>query len=473
MISRGGALSRRGLFLVFLLAIASLPPILLAVPRARAHSDGYDFPCPLTVGRRTMVAVVEPTFTTTPYAGNSFYQFYRTYRNATGVVRTDLNLLSTKVVEGWGTDDGLIAFLSSGSAKKCGLVLGQNLRVVNDTEVSAGALFTQSGGRRFDAVIIGHEEYVTRQEYQQFWKYVASGGRLVEIGANSFFGLVSYERSTQMETYVAGHGWIFNGTAAWKSRYSPFIKDNAKWFGSSYCCTETGNAGILAMNYSNPLARLLDSNFGSRVFWYYTTAIERNFVQNMTGTSIIATLYKGSLANTEAPDGEGVLAAYAHQYRKGVVVCLCALSEAYTGIPNNGYYASDTYIGSDVPTQFFLVEAVATPNLFSDFVPLTGGAVAPVGYPTVGSTWALTAWRSHYVQNLTVIVVAVATNPMGQTVAVGESEVGRISPDQTAAFKVEWDHPLDLRSYRALTFFVVTADGSPVSVPVVVHGRIR
>ncbi|QQG49482.1 MAG: hypothetical protein HY247_04065 [archaeon] len=173
-----------------------------------------------------------------------------------------------------------------------------DLEVLSDIEVNNGALF--SGGHRlFDNLIIGHEEYVTLQEYSQFKEFVRTGGKLIVMGGDTFEVRVNLTRG--VETLVAGHGWNFNGSAAVTSPHlncdadvphacdealvaalRPFQKENGNWVGSSYL----QNTGLS----------------------------EDNSILNFTHTTLLTTYY--TLPGR-------VVASYVHGYVQGTVWCFC------------------------------------------------------------------------------------------------------------------------------------------------------
>ncbi|MBI3841289.1 MAG: hypothetical protein HY297_04995 [Thaumarchaeota archaeon] len=263
-------------------------------------------------------AFVKPSFTITPYGSNhSFYTFYRAYRNLSAIalvsggmktfyVTSDLDMFTTSVDrQGWGNEGDLYE-LYRGHLANCGAALA----LVDDVSVDAGALFAPDTGRRnFDTVILGHEEYVTLHEYDQFRRFVFTGGRLVEASANQFFGLITYDSATGKETYVRGHDWIFNGTVAWTraAPYDRFLsRTNTYWFGSEY----HGHRSING----------IDEEF--------------NIITNFTNILRLEPPYTPAYNDT----------TYIHGYGRGLVVCLCV--------------AMEDQVGSNLLIRSFLKEAL-------------------------------------------------------------------------------------------------------------------
>ena len=267
--------------------------------------------CPLPVAGGVRVALVEPLFTSTPYshefAVNGNLSFYGFYAN-----RASLAELSTPIMTdpafAWDMDQGLYrAFLSSPLLGECGLTVGQGVAVLTDVQVSQGAL---SSGYNF--AVLGHEEYVTASEYDNLRSFVAGGGTLLVMGGNTFWAEVNY--TAGVETLWRGHGWIFNGTAAVPSAVQPFNASNADWFGSNYLC-ETTYANCVELNptvslpSNDPVSLGMASLLGgSTVNPPENGATEVNVMANGTDRVIFSW----------AAD----VAAYAHPYREGRVVCL-------------------------------------------------------------------------------------------------------------------------------------------------------
>jgi hypothetical protein len=308
-------------------------------------------------------AFLIPTFTLTPYTNfdDSFYAFYAKYKQARGSVVTDLNWLKTKVTNEWShpnhnDEKPLYDFLTSQTAARCGIVEGLNLKMIDDVAVDGGALFAGKE-RQYDVLILGHEEYVTRAEYNQLKQFVATGGRLVEMSGNSFWAQVNYSRNSGMETFVVGHGFKFDGTKAWKTTYAPFDAESAGWFGSTFGLgVYTIRGAVLEKTGAFAGAMARASHSGTAFTTYSYPHDEVNYLRNFTGTQIVAKFY----ASVHTLDGKLSFLmphlpvdAYVHRYGKGEVVCLCVFGEEL--------------ISHDRSAQFFLVySATAGPALLSE-----------------------------------------------------------------------------------------------------------
>jgi hypothetical protein len=300
------------------------------------------------------VAYVVPTFTLTPYSnfGHSFYAFYMKYAHASGRIATDLGLLSTRVSANWSApaindERPLYDFLSSGTASKCGLTVGQNVRLTDDAGVDGGALFA-GGSRQFDVVILGHEEYVTRAEYAQLKQFVAAGGKLVAMAGNTFWGRVNYSRATGMETFVIGHGFGYNGAYAWRTSYEPFDGESAGWFGSSFQEGVYGLRGAVIQTSGETGKAMAKMNHGTMAFTDYSYPHDEvNYLRNLTNTEVLAKFFlyswpQGGQRYFEMPPVP--VDAYVHWYGKGEVFCFGVFG------PN--------IIMRDRVAQFFLIYAV-------------------------------------------------------------------------------------------------------------------
>jgi hypothetical protein len=96
------------------------------------------------------IALVAPTFTAAAYDDNSFYTFYKLYSNTQiGTnVTSNLNLLSHKIT---------LKLINSNS----------HITILTDADVDNGSLFNNKNhdNNIYDLTILGHQEYVTQQEY--------------------------------------------------------------------------------------------------------------------------------------------------------------------------------------------------------------------------------------------------------------------------------------------------------------------
>jgi hypothetical protein len=296
------------------------------------------FPIPTPKEIRPRVAVVKPIFTATAYS--SFYAFYAKYVSTPKdqIITSDLGLLNTTLVDSWGWSDGLRQFLSSSDARANGLVLGNNLAVLNDVSVSEGGLFYEDGARRFDVVILGFTEYVTSQQYSAYKHFVADGGRLIFMDATNFLAEVRFYSQTNHLALVKGHGWGFDGKKVWHDLRERWSQDSTNWIASNFCCFGYGRRYEGAFIVGTNLISLeLQAKFGSRVFLSYK-GHEENRVTNSTSTEILA---RWSQLDSSS---HNLVAAYVHRFMQGTVIHI-------------GVMASDV-VSYDRSVQFFLIRSV-------------------------------------------------------------------------------------------------------------------
>jgi hypothetical protein len=85
-------------------------------------------------------------------------------------------------------------------------------------------------------MILGHQEYVTQNEYNNLKGSVSNGGILIFLAGNALYTQVKYDKSTNTITRVKGHGGAFNAKSAWKSVNDRWEKETSIWVGSNYLC---------------------------------------------------------------------------------------------------------------------------------------------------------------------------------------------------------------------------------------------
>jgi hypothetical protein len=184
------------------------------------------------------IAFIKPSFTAAAY-DHSYYVFYTLYQNTLPRknVTTDLNLLTGKVTT-HTTDSSPSAFAMFHLSKNIkSLIPKSKIAMLTDVDVDAGKIFTSKNkSNKYNILIIGHQEYVTQQEYNNLKQFVRSGGTMIILDGNIFYAEVKYDRNTQTVTLVKGHGWAFNGISAWKSVSERWKEETSEWVGSNYLC---------------------------------------------------------------------------------------------------------------------------------------------------------------------------------------------------------------------------------------------
>lgn len=184
------------------------------------------------------IAFIKPSFTAAAY-DHSFYVFYMLYqstsprKNAT----TDLNLLTSKVTS-HATDSSPSAFAMSYLSKNIqSLIPKSKIVMLTDADVDSGNIFTTKNKfNKYDILVIGHQEYVTQQEYDNLRQFVSHGGTMIILDGNIFYAEVKYDGNSHTITLVKGHGWAFNGRSAWKSVAERWRDETSQWAGSNYLC---------------------------------------------------------------------------------------------------------------------------------------------------------------------------------------------------------------------------------------------
>jgi len=144
---------------------------------------------------------------------------------------------------------------------------------------------SNTGTSGFDILILGHSEYVSQQEYDNFKNFVANGGILVCLDGNIFYCEVEYNKDAQTVTLVRGHHWVFDGQKAYYYKPEMYFEDSgerwqeetSRWLGSKYAYfAATGHRKGYAYYLSN---RLID------IFGYIP--LEDQYITNHDGVNII------------------------------------------------------------------------------------------------------------------------------------------------------------------------------------------
>ena len=256
-------------------------------------------------GEGVKIAVVMPTFTAAAY-DNAFYVFYQKYINVSrGVnITKDLNLLSNKVTNAPSSSaSGFAMLYLLGNLKW--IEPNSNVAFLTDQDVDAGTIFQTNGSNAFDVLVLGHQEYVTQREYDNFKQFVGDGGTMIILDGNVFYAEVKYDRNTENITLVKGHSWAFNGKSAWRSVNERWKNETAEWVGS---------------NYVSNIAK-----FANNQFEY--TPHEEQFITNPKDVILLdynATMPTAPLSNKT---GGVVVATYELNYLKGRVIALGLYSD--------------------------------------------------------------------------------------------------------------------------------------------------
>ena len=184
------------------------------------------------------IGFVLPTFTMAAYGANAFYTFYKEYAQvqADEFVTSDIDSLSPSLRN---SDD------SFNSMKALGLhhlrdytsflLPNADLTYLADQDIHNGFIFAQDDSNFYDILILGHSEYVTQQEYNNYKKFVENGGTIILFDANIFYTEVEYDPINNKISLVKGHSWSFDGEKAWRDIKERWADENTEWVGSNYC----------------------------------------------------------------------------------------------------------------------------------------------------------------------------------------------------------------------------------------------
>jgi hypothetical protein len=290
------------------------------------------------------IVFIRPVFTAAAYQGYPDASFYKFYMKYSGVpkdasVKTDLNLLNSTVNQGdWGKSWSLSWFFDSRLTRHTSLF--RNATVLTDIDVDAGKLFYATNEtRRFDVAVLGFSEYVTMSEYENYKRFVETGGGLFLLDACNFVAEVRYQRATNKVSLVKGHGWEFNGTVARRGPFHRWTAENTNWIGSNYALFYKMGYHVngAVANTTHPLSIILRSTMGAHVFSSYE-AHEENAITNSSDKVIAYWNITGlKLHNL-------IVAVYEHDYLTGTVI--------HTGIFGSDILAKDRLM------QLFLTAAV-------------------------------------------------------------------------------------------------------------------
>ena len=277
------------------------------------------------------IALVKPTFTNAAY-DNSFYVFYGLNAGVSGNqnITKYLNLLTSKVDNNIPITPGSTA--SSLIENIEWLMPNSNIALLTDVGVHNGLIFKDDNklSNKFDVLILGHEEYVTQEEYNNLKRFVANGGILILPYSNTFYTEVSYDKNNESITLVKGHGWAFNGKSAWSSIKERWENETSQWVGS---------------NYVHMVCYSCDITFANNPFEY--THHEEQFITNPDVKILLD--YNATISDCnnalDVKDPVKIckdlhIAAYEHDYKKGKVVAL-------------GIYPNSAVMDNDRFNRFF------------------------------------------------------------------------------------------------------------------------
>ena len=276
--------------------------------------------------RKINIAFIKPSFTAAAY-DNSFYDFYTLYKDtpAGKSVATNLNLLTSKVTT-LTTDSSSPALAMLYLSKNIkSLLPGSNTVILTDADVDGGNIFTaKNKSNKYDILIIGHQEYVTQQEYDNLKQFVAGGGTMIVLDGNIFYAEVKYDRNTQTVTLVKGHGWSFNGMYALKSVAERWKDETSQWVGSNYLCYRCGiTFDNDPFKYKQHEEQYI-TNHKDRILFNYNALMPKQLKLSSAQPS---SSLSSTTTTTAAEQGKHIIATYELSYRKGKVIVIGIYSD--------------------------------------------------------------------------------------------------------------------------------------------------
>ena len=201
------------------------------------------------------------------------------------------------------------------------LIPKSKVDILTDADVDASTIFTAKNGlNKYDILVIGHQEYVTQQEYDNLKHFVSSGGTMIILDGNIFYAEVNYNRNTHTVTLVKGHGWAFNGKSAWKSVSERWKEETSHWIGSNYLCFR---CGITFSN--NPFGykqheEQYITNPHDVILFNYGASLPMPMVKNSKQSSVILSSQQLSINREAHIDTKHIIATYELRYQKGKVI---------------------------------------------------------------------------------------------------------------------------------------------------------
>jgi hypothetical protein len=274
----------------------------LTTPENNTHTGEF--------GDGVNIALIKPTFTAAAY-NHTFYDFYKKYAKVqAGVnITSDLNLLSSKISnQTAGTINSVFAMLQLIKNLEW-ITQGANISILTDADVDNGSMIFSNNQNKndgnnnnnaYDIIILGHQEYVTQQEYNNLKKFVAHGGTMIILDGNVFYAEVNYDRNNQTVTLAKGHSWAFNGKSAWRSIGERWANETSQWVGSNYLCD------------------LCVKIFSNNPFGYIPH--EEQYITNPH--DIILLNYNASIPRRNLLLSKPVIATYELNYQNGKVIAL-------------------------------------------------------------------------------------------------------------------------------------------------------
>lgn len=187
------------------------------------------------------IGFVLPTFTMAAYGENAFYAFFKTYAQVkeNEFVTSDIGSLSSILLNSEESFNHNKAFgLHHLRDYTSSLLPKAHLTYLADQDIHHGFIFAPDNSNLYDILILGHSEYVTQEEYNNFKKFVENGGTIILFDANTFYTEIDYDLINNKITLVKGHTWSFDGEKAWRDIRERWANETTQWVGSNFICSQ-------------------------------------------------------------------------------------------------------------------------------------------------------------------------------------------------------------------------------------------
>jgi len=191
------------------------------------------------INSKLKIGMVENSFTGAAYRDQGFYDFYKKYSKEIKMgedVTSDLKLLTAKIPN--YSPQYHVSIFEDFPTHLRQIFPIANVSILSDIDVHEGKIFNVKGNdtsnNAYDILILGHQEYVTQREYDNFKKFVANGGTLIILTGNVFYTEVKYDKQSNSITLVNGHGFQFDGKTARKGVDERWEEETKEWLGSNF-----------------------------------------------------------------------------------------------------------------------------------------------------------------------------------------------------------------------------------------------
>jgi hypothetical protein len=249
--------------------------------------------------KNVRIGIVKATFTGGAY-NHAFYKFYNKYQSTKMSVNItkDLDLL-TGTIPDYSVGNYQTWYVPVLKSQLDSILPSANVTILRDEDVHHGLIFDKNGTNAYNVLILGHQEYVTQEEYNNLKSFVNNGGKIIFLDGNVFYAEVRYNDTANTVTLVKGHEWKYDGKVATLSVIERWFNETKDWVGGNF--------------WFKPVAKKI--YFTNNVFNY--THYEETYVNNPKDIII---LDYGAYDHTAKIQSQ--IATYKLNYGKGEVIVL-------------------------------------------------------------------------------------------------------------------------------------------------------